>query len=110
MPHKLRDEVRDIQKSLDINASFDAHLAEHIHNVLGSNVARRTRREWATTKPTNRSIKGANASIERSHDIRQSKPACIVEVRPKLEMGMSSMNLCEDLEHLAWMSNTNSIA
>src|SRR5579863_7339165 len=110
MFHELADKVRNVQQSLQVNTGLNAHLAQHVDEVLGSDIACRPRSEGAAAESTDRRIEGTDTSIEGRHDVGKPKSTRIVEMCADLEVGVSMADPREGLEDLLRVGNSDRVA
>jgi len=107
--HELRNEVRCLQQPSEIDVGLDAHLAQHINEIFGGDIARGPRSEGAATEATDRGIKGAYASIKGGHDVSEGETARVMEVRADIEVGVGIADTREGVEDLSRVSNSDRI-
>ena len=58
-------EVRAVDQRVEVDAGVDPHVVEHVHEILGDDVAGRARRVRAAAEPADRRVEPTHAAVER---------------------------------------------
>src|SRR5712692_10944583 len=72
------DELPGTEELGEIDAGLDAKAIEHVHHVLGRDVAGRTLGVRAAAEAGDRAVEGLHARLERGVDVRERLPVSIV--------------------------------
>src|SRR3569833_4214577 len=75
-----RGAARGFDELVEIDAGLHAHRVEHRDDVLGREVARRTRRVRTAAEPTGGRVDRRDAELHRGHAVRERGALRIVEV------------------------------
>nr|GFB37303.1 hypothetical protein [Tanacetum cinerariifolium] len=76
-----RQAARQIEQHRQIDAGLDAHLVAQVHQILGADIARCSRRERASSQPAKGRIEASRAGLIRRQHVAQPQPARVVKMQ-----------------------------
>src|SRR6266568_8475622 len=86
MPDDLLQAMRSLEHPIEIDARVVAHALQHVHDVLGADIAGRARREGAAAQPTEATFETHDASRETGENVCQTHAARVVKMQRQREV------------------------
>src|SRR3990170_269475 len=89
--HRMADDLgqpaRDRDQRVEVHAGLDPHLVQHVHHVLGGDVAGGPRRVGAAAQAADGAVEPVDADLERREDVRRRHAARVVQVQAEVDVG-----------------------
>ena len=74
-------EIRARDQRVEVDARFDVHVLEHVHEIFGHDVARRSRRVRTAPETADRCVEPRHGAFQCRQHIREPRAARVVEVQ-----------------------------
>src|SRR6185503_12438527 len=75
-----RDAARDGEELRQVDAGVVAHVLQHVHEVLGADVARGAGGEGTAAQAGHGAVEGAHPRLDAGHHVREPHAARVVEM------------------------------
>src|SRR4051794_9539486 len=95
---------------VEVDAGVDTHVLDHVHEVLGADVAGRARRVRAAAEPTDGGVVVGDTELQRREHVGQPGAPGVVEVQVERGVGEGHPGLADQRLHPARRGHARGVA